>query len=52
MKRRYTYECLSCGSVFERVRKIKRAVACYDCCCIHTGGDYDDRFRLVENVIA
>ena len=52
MKRRYTYECLSCGSVVERVRKIKRAVACYDCCCIHNGGDYDDRFRLVENVIA
>jgi len=52
MKRRYTYECAACGSVVERVRKIKRAVACYDCCRIHNGGDYDDRFRLIEKVIA
>ena len=52
MKRRYTYECLVCGSVVERVRKIKRAVACYDCCRTYNGGEYDNRFRLVEKVIA
>jgi predicted SprT family Zn-dependent metalloprotease len=52
MKRRFTYECSACGSVVERVRKIKRAVACYDCCRTHNGGHYDDRFQLVEKVIA
>tara|TARA_B100000927_G_scaffold133747_5_gene107812 strand:- start:1051 stop:1719 length:669 start_codon:yes stop_codon:yes gene_type:complete len=52
MKRSYTYECPVCGSVVERVRKIKRAVACYDCCRTYNGGEYDNRFRLVEKVIA
>ncbi|MEM9015946.1 MAG: SprT-like domain-containing protein [Verrucomicrobiota bacterium] len=48
MKRRYAYECLSCGEVIERVRRLNRRVACYSCCKEHSGGRYDPRFRLVE----
>ncbi|MEM9283702.1 MAG: SprT-like domain-containing protein [Verrucomicrobiota bacterium] len=51
MKRRYAYECQACGSIVERVRKLKRPVACYECCRAHSGGIYDDRFRLVEKTI-
>tara|TARA_R110002096_G_scaffold87663_5_gene201041 strand:+ start:169 stop:813 length:645 start_codon:yes stop_codon:yes gene_type:complete len=51
VKRRFAYQCKACGSIVERVRKLKRAVACYDCCRAHSGGSYDDRFRLVEKSI-
>ena len=51
IKRRFAYQCEACGSVVERVRKLRRPVACYDCCKAHSGGGYDDRFRLVEKPI-
>ncbi len=48
MRRAYSYTCPSCCSAFQRVRRIRRMVACYDCCRKFTGGSFDKRFRLVE----
>lgn len=48
IRRKYAYRCPACASEFERVKKFRQAVACYSCCRKHTGGAYDDRFRLVE----
>jgi len=47
IRRQYAYRCPVCGTEFERVRRFRRAVACYDCCRINCGGQYDDRYRLV-----
>ena len=44
--RRYLYKCPHCQRDFPRVRRIKRAVACLTCCCVHNGGEFDARFRL------
>lgn len=46
VKRRLIYECPACGSQIHRVHRFRQAVACYDCCRQHNGGDYDERFRL------
>ena len=43
---RFIYQCPNCGRNFHRVRKIKRIVACLDCCRAHNGGEFDARFRL------
>lgn len=51
MKRRFAYECPACGTVVERVRRLKRRVACYDCCRARAGGKFDDRFVLEERPI-
>jgi len=48
MKRNYSYTCPACQSAFQRVRRIRRMVACYDCCRKFTGGNFDKRFRLLE----
>lgn len=48
LKRQWKYVCRACGSSFERVRKFRNRVACYECCAKETGGYYDERFRLVE----
>ncbi|MEM7601903.1 MAG: hypothetical protein AAF357_10875, partial [Verrucomicrobiota bacterium] len=48
MKKRFAYECLNCGTVVERVRKLKRTVACFHCCKEHSRGRFDPRFKLVE----
>ena len=47
-KIRYLYFCPQCQTEIKRVKKIKRAMACYPCCKQFSGGDYDARFRLVE----
>ena len=48
--RRFLYRCSRCGKEFPRVRRIKRAVACLDCCRKFNGGKFDPtaRLRLVE----
>ena len=51
MKRKFAYECPACGSVVERVRRLKRRVACYDCCRARSGGRFDSRFVLEEKPI-
>lgn len=48
LKRQWRYECPECEKSFERVRKYKSVVACYDCCLKETGGSYHDSFRLNE----
>ena len=48
--RRFLYRCSRCGKEFPRVRRIKRAVACLECCRKFNGGKFDPkaRLRLVE----
>lgn len=47
-RRRWKYECPGCRTSFERVRKYKGAVACYQCCGETTGGAFDPKFQLIE----
>jgi predicted HNH restriction endonuclease len=49
MKRNHAYICSNCFSVIHRVKPIKRAVACYDCCRKFSDGAYHDRFRLIKH---
>jgi SprT protein len=44
--RRFLYRCSSCGKEFPRVRRIKRTIACLDCCRKFNGGKFDPRARL------
>lgn len=39
--RRFLYQCPRCGKEFPRVRKIKRAVACLECCRKFNRGKFD-----------
>jgi predicted SprT family Zn-dependent metalloprotease len=48
MRRQWQYECPACHKSFERVRRFKSAVACYECCRVSAGGNYHDDFRLIE----
>jgi SprT protein len=49
--RRYLYQCPRCGKEFPRVRRIRRAVACLDCCRKFNRGEFDKsaQLRLVES---
>lgn len=49
--RRFLYRCERCGKEFPRVRRIKRTVACLDCCRKFNRGKFDPkaRLRLVES---
>jgi predicted SprT family Zn-dependent metalloprotease len=49
MKRNHAYICSNCFSVIHRVKPIKKAVACYDCCRKFNNGIYLDRFRLIKH---
>jgi len=48
--RRFLYRCERCGKEFPRVRRIKRTVACLECCRKFNRGKFDPtaRLRLVE----
>jgi len=43
---RYVYVCPNCKEKFPRVRRIRRAIACFACCRKHNRGEFDVRFRL------
>src|SRR4029077_19302498 len=43
---RFIYRCPNCRQEFQRVRRVRRAVACLACCRKHNGGEFDLRFRL------
>jgi len=43
---RYVGVCPSCGHEQSFYRRIKRSYACVACCREHSGGRYDERFRL------
>jgi SprT protein len=49
--RRFLYRCSRCGKDFPRVRRIRRAVACLDCCRKYNRGKFDStaQLRLVES---
>lgn len=49
MKRNHAYVCANCLTVIQRVRPIKRPVACYECCRKFNQGAYHDRYRLIKN---
>lgn len=44
--RRHHYRCLACGIQIGRVKPLKRASACLQCCRTHNAGRYDVRFRF------
>src|SRR5882724_8050856 len=44
--RRFLYRCSRCGKEFPRVRRIKRAVACLECCRKFNRGKFDPKARL------
>jgi len=48
--RRHLYKCPRCGKEFPRVRRIRRAVACLDCCRKFNQGKFlrTAQLRLVE----
>jgi SprT protein len=43
---RFVYRCPNCRQEFQRVRRMRRAVACLACCRKYNGGSFDPRFRL------
>jgi predicted SprT family Zn-dependent metalloprotease len=49
--RRYLYQCPKCRKEFPRVRRIRRTVACLDCCRKFNRGEFDKsaQLRLVKN---
>jgi SprT protein len=44
--RRFLYVCPRCGKEFPRMRQIKRAVACLDCCRKFSRGKFDQKAQL------
>lgn len=48
MKRKHLYVCRHCQVEWWRVRPFRRAVACYECCRKHNGGQYHERYRMVK----
>ena len=48
--RRFLYRCTRCGKDFPRVRRIKRTVACLECCRKFNRGKFDPaaQLRLVK----
>ncbi len=44
--RPFLYRCSRCGKDFPRARRIKRTVACLDCCRKHNQGKFDPKARL------
>jgi predicted SprT family Zn-dependent metalloprotease len=44
--RRFLYRCARCGKEFPRVRRIKRTVACLECCRKFNAGKFDPKARL------
>lgn len=48
IRRKFSYTCPACDTVIKRVRRLKKHVACYECCKAHSRGRYDGRFALIE----
>lgn len=48
MKKQFRYSCPACQKSFDRVKRIKKASACYDCCRRLNGGVFSREFLLVE----
>ena len=48
LKRNHAESCPQCFATIHRVKPIRRAVACYECCRKYNQGSYHDRFRLIK----
>jgi SprT protein len=46
---KHLYRCPHCQTEIKRVRPFGRRVACLVCCRAHSGGRYDERFRLIKS---
>ena len=51
VRARWLYTCPHCASSHHRVRRRRRPSACWPCCRTHSGGEYDDRFRFLEEAL-
>ena len=49
LKRNHAYFCPQCLVTILRVKPIRRAAACYDCCRKFNNGAYHDRYRLIKS---
>ncbi len=49
LARKFAYTCPNCLAVIERVRRLSRRVACYQCCRTYARGQFDARFQLKES---
>jgi hypothetical protein len=47
-RHKFLYQCRHCRTEWKRMRPLRCAVACYDCCRKHNGGVYDERYRMVK----
>jgi len=47
--RKHLYRCPECRVEIRRVRPFRTRVACLACCRKHSGGRFDERFRLVKS---
>lgn len=43
---KYTYVCPNCGKVYYYMRKLKKNLACYDCCVKYNNGKYDNKYKI------
>lgn len=48
IKRNHAYACPHCSATIQRVKPIRRAVACYACCRKFNHGTYHERYRLIK----
>lgn len=48
MRKNYAYLCPVCEEVIYRVKRMKRSVACYECCRKYSKGKYDPQYKLIE----
>ncbi|WP_083912968.1 SprT-like domain-containing protein [Rubritalea marina] len=46
--RKWRYVCPNCDLDVDRVRRVKRKIACASCCKRHSGGRFDQRFVMKE----
>ena len=51
-KKRWEYHCVSCGEVYERVRRMRYVAACSDCCRKVNRGRFSENFLLVEKRVS
>lgn len=50
-QKKWRYSCPACQQGFERVRQMKNAAACLECCRLHNGGKFTRKFLLVAEKI-
>ncbi len=51
-KKKFAYSCPSCGESIQRVRRIRRPVACHPCCKKHNRGRFHKKYQLREETLS